>query len=197
MSRRRLLIVLGALAVVAVMVVGLVQAGSKSEAPDQTSMSLDEQRAALADAPQPFAGLHDQASELLDGSPKTVSTKLEELRGHPVVINKWGSWCGPCRLEFPVFQRVAVKYGKEVAFLGLDGKDSADEARTFLKQRPVSYPSYRDPDEKVARSLQAGTYYPTTVFIDADGKRFVHQGPYNDDAKLEQDIKRYALGRSA
>jgi hypothetical protein len=92
-----------------------------------------------------------------------------------------------------VFQRIAVKYGKRVAFLGLDGKDAVSDAKQFLRQNPVSYPSYKDPDEKVARKLKAGAYYPTTVFIDAQGRRTVHQGPYNDEATLERDIKRYAL----
>jgi thiol-disulfide isomerase/thioredoxin len=193
MSRRALLWTIGVIAVLAVLVIGLTQAGSKSEKPKAATLTLAQQRARLAGAPPELAALHDQASELLGGGPSAVDARLKDLRGRPVVINKWASWCGPCRLEFPVFQRVAVKYGKQVAFLGLDGKDNAGEARSFLRTTPLSYPSYQDPNERAAHALKAGTYYPTTVFIDAQGKRTVHQGPYNDETRLEQDIKRYAL----
>jgi thiol-disulfide isomerase/thioredoxin len=193
MSRRTVLRALGAAAIAAVLLVGVVQALSKSHKPKDSHLSLAEQQQRLAGAPEPFAALHRQASQLLDGGPSAVNERLASLRGHPVVINKWASWCGPCRLEFPVFQRVATKLGKRVAFLGLDGRDATGDARRFLSSNPVSYPSYKDPNERAAHHLKAGTYYPTTVFIDARGRRTVHQGPYDDDATLERDIRRYAL----
>ena len=195
---RRLLYIVGAVAVVAVLAIGLSQAGSTSNKADQTSMPLSEQRAKLAGAPAPLAQLHGQAATLLDGGPTAVNARIEALRaaGYPVVINKWAAWCGPCRLEFPVFQRVSVKLGKRVAFLGLDGKDDHDAATRFLAKIPLSYPSYKDPNERAAHALEAGTFYPTTVFVDRRGHRTVHQGPYEDDATLERDIARYALGRA-
>jgi cytochrome c biogenesis protein CcmG, thiol:disulfide interchange protein DsbE len=192
---RRILLLLGALGVVAVVVIGLSQADTGGDESKDT-MSAQEQRAALAGAPAPLAALHRQGSRLLGGGTKAITARLEELKGHPVVVNKWASWCGPCRLEFPVFQRVSVKLGKQVAFVGLDGKDNVGDARRFLRQNPVPYPSYEDPDERAARKLKAGTYYPTTVFIDARGKIvYTHQGGYVDDAKLIADVRRYAMGR--
>jgi thiol-disulfide isomerase/thioredoxin len=193
MHRRRVLIALGTVAVLAVLAIGLSQAGSKSGKPAKATLSLAEQRRMLAGAPAPLAELHARGSQLLGGGPKAMRAQLKALRGYPVVINKWASWCPPCRLESPIFQRVAAKLGKQVAFLGLDGKDAAGDARQFLRQIPLSYPSYQDPDERVARTLEAGAYYPTTVFIDAKGNRTVHQGGYTDEARLEQDIRRYAL----
>jgi cytochrome c biogenesis protein CcmG/thiol:disulfide interchange protein DsbE len=187
--RRRAVLLVAALGVAAVIVVGLTQAGgeSSSSGGDGFSMSLAEQQRALAGAPAPLAALHAQGSRLLDGS---LRDRLKELRGYPVVINKWGSWCPPCRLEFPVFQEVAVKRGKQIAFLGLDGKDYDGEARAFLREHPVSYPNYRDRDEKISRALGAGGLYPMTIFVDRKGKvALVHQGPFDSATSLEQAIK--------
>jgi cytochrome c biogenesis protein CcmG/thiol:disulfide interchange protein DsbE len=117
------------------------------------------------------------------------------LRGYPVVVNKWASWCGPCQSEFPAYQQAAVVFGRRVAFVGIDGKDHAPAAKAFLKRFPVTYPSYVDPGESIARTIQAATYYPQTVYFDRQGKIvFDHAGPYLSASALERDIRRYALG---
>jgi cytochrome c biogenesis protein CcmG/thiol:disulfide interchange protein DsbE len=108
-------------------------------------------------------------------------------------VNKWASWCGPCQLEFPAFQRAAVAFGRRVAFVGLDGKDHDPAASAFLKRFPVTYPSYVDPQENIARKIKAATYFPQTVYFDRQGRIvFDHAGPYVSVASLEQDIRRYA-----
>jgi cytochrome c biogenesis protein CcmG/thiol:disulfide interchange protein DsbE len=112
------------------------------------------------------------------------------------VVNAWASWCGPCRFEFPYFQRAAAEYGKRVAFLGIDSEDSDDAAATFLAEAPVPYPSYTDPDKAVRESFGAGLGLPDTAFYDRDGRLvYLKQGPYDDLAELRGDIRRYALGR--
>jgi cytochrome c biogenesis protein CcmG, thiol:disulfide interchange protein DsbE len=111
------------------------------------------------------------------------------------VVNKWASWCGPCQTEFPVFQRAAVVLGKRVAFVGIDGKDANASAAAFLKRFPVTYPSYTDPGEAIARSIQAAVYYPQTIYFNRQGKAvYDHAGPYESTAALERDIRRYVLG---
>jgi thiol-disulfide isomerase/thioredoxin len=197
MSRRRLMLLIAAFGVLAaVFAVGLSQSTpQESEAGPGAAPSPDEVRELLAGAPAPLAGLHRQASALLPGEEEALEARLRELRGHPVVVNKWASWCGPCRAEFPTFQRVSAERGKEVAFLGLNSGDARAPAKDFLRRFPLSFPSYADPREQAAQALGVAATYPMTVFYDARGKQtFIHQGPYLDAEGLEADIDRYALG---
>jgi cytochrome c biogenesis protein CcmG, thiol:disulfide interchange protein DsbE len=173
----------------ALLIAGCGAAKPRSAAPNAAQVS-----AQLRGAPAPLATLHAQADQLLGGGAGAFAGRLRSLRGSPVVINKWASWCDPCQSEFPVFQRVSVQFGRGVAFLGLDGKDHAAAAAAFLRRFPVSYPSYQDPDESIARSIQAATYYPQTVYYDRSGKQvYVHAGPYLSASALIHDIRFYVL----
>ena len=192
--KRALPWIIGVVILTAVLVIGLSQAGGdgNKEAAPAASFDLDAARQRLAGAPQPLAKLHDQSAQLLDGGVPAFERRLAELRGTPVVINKWASWCGPCRGEFPVFQQVATDRGKEIAFLGVNSGDSTQPARKFLAEYPIPFPSYVDPDERIARKLKAPANYPITVFVDARGKTaFIHQGPYESREDLAADIDRY------
>jgi thiol-disulfide isomerase/thioredoxin len=174
--------------------VAVVLAGCGGAQPRSVTPGRAQQAAAFKGSPTVLATLHRQADQLLDGGPVAFRSRLDSLRGHPVVVNKWASWCGPCRIEFPAFQRASVRYGRQVAFVGIDGKDANGSAQAFLRQFPVSYPSYTDPDENVARSIQAAIYFPQTVYFNRQGKEvYDHAGPYPTAAALESDIRRYAL----
>ena len=176
------------LAVSAAVAVGCGEAEPRNAAPSGAASVR-----ALAGAPAPLAELHHQANELLPGGPKAFTARLQTLRGHPVVVNKWASWCGPCRAEFPFFQRESVKRGKAVAFLGVNSNDEDGAARRFLARFPVSYPSYRDPDGEVARVFHGNLAFPTTAFYDARGRLVtVKQGGYATQRLLAADIDRYA-----
>jgi thiol-disulfide isomerase/thioredoxin len=148
---------------------------------------------ALAGAPKPLAQLYDQAGRLLPGGTPAFQNSLAALRGYPVVVNNWASWCGPCREEFPFFQRLSAKLGKRVAFLGVDSADSGAAAKTFLDELPVPYPSYSDPDKKISALLRITVGLPGTAFYDSDGKlAYVRQGQYASESDLAADIRRYA-----
>ena len=134
------------------------------------------------------------ASRLLTGGVGRFTSELAALAGTPVVVNQWASWCAPCRFEFPFFQRQAAALRGKVAFLGVNSKDSTDDANTFLGQYPTPYPNVEDQDASVARSYGGGRAWPTTVFYNAEGERtYVHQGVYRDEAALREAIERYAL----
>lgn len=191
---RRGLIAIGVLAVAAVLVVGLTQAGSGGSETGAPRFDLGAAKQSLAGAPAPLAGLHAQSSELLDGGTRAFRRRMKALRGRPVVVNKWASWCGPCRTEFPAFQQLGTQLGKRVAFVGVNAKDNRADAAGFLEEFPLPFPSYIDPDEEIARDIGAPANYPITVFYDENGRRaFIHQGGYRDADHLRADVERYLL----
>ncbi len=195
MTLKRVSIAAGAVALLALRAVGLVQLAGSSDSPTQPSkLTLAQMRARLGGSPAPLAALHVQAGELLPGGLGAVRARLAALRGYPVVINKWASWCVPCRSEFGAFQRASVAQGRQVAFIGLDSGDSSlRDARAFLRSFPVSYPSYYDKCGQAGAAITDSTFTPVTVFYDRSGREYIRQGPYPSAAKLEQDVRRYAL----
>jgi cytochrome c biogenesis protein CcmG, thiol:disulfide interchange protein DsbE len=149
---------------------------------------------ALAGSPPPLAALHRQANRLLPGGTDAYERRIAALRGYPVVVNVWASWCGPCRFEFPTLQRLSARYGKRVAFLGVNSQDSDDAAATFLSEDPVPYPSYTDPDKAIADSIGATLGLPDTAFYDRRGDLcYLKQGPYSDNGELAADVRSRAL----
>jgi cytochrome c biogenesis protein CcmG, thiol:disulfide interchange protein DsbE len=190
---RRALGALAAVILVAAVVIGLTQASGGSDAEKQPPFDLPAAKRTLATAPAPLNGLYAQANELLTGGEDAFGQRLGELKGHPLVINKWASWCIPCQSEFPIFQTVATERGKAVGFLGLNVNDVDAAARKFLTKRPLPYPSYVDTKEELTHSLKAPLKVaPVTVFVDREGKTaYIHPGEYKTAAQLTADIDRY------
>jgi thiol-disulfide isomerase/thioredoxin len=142
--------------------------------------------------------IYEQADELLPGGANAYKQRIESLKGLPIVVNKWASWCPPCAAEFPYFQEQARKRGARIAFLGVNTNDAKDEAAAFLAKFPVPFPSYDDPRAEVAAAMRNVVSFPATGFYDASGDlRYVHQGQFATEAELAVAIDKYALGRSA
>lgn len=155
--------------------------------------------AAPAPPPAPSSGMPSQIAANIGEASRVIEVpigaKLAALRGVPVVVNQWASWCPNCKAEFPFFQRESQRYERQVAFLGLDAQDQRSGAEAFLKKFAVNYPSVFDQSAQEAASLGGGQGWPTTFFIDRAGSEtFVHEGAYASEALLDQDIRRYALG---
>lgn len=100
---------------------------------------------------------------------------LKELRGKPVVLNFWASWCIPCREEAPRLERSwrDQARGRGVLFLGLDMQDLTDAAGRFMREFRISYLNIRDPSNRIARRYGV-TGLPETFFISARGRVVGH-----------------------
>ncbi len=182
------------ISLLALALIALAAAGCGSAEDGESGGKAPDYERALAGAPPPLAALHGQANELLPGGLGAYEKRIAALEGYPIVVNAWASWCGPCRFEFPTLQKLSARYGKRVAFIGIDSEDDADAAKTFLEEKPVPYPSYNDPDKEIAESLGA-VGFPDTAFYDREGELlYLKQGPYVEESELEEDIRRYALG---
>jgi cytochrome c biogenesis protein CcmG, thiol:disulfide interchange protein DsbE len=182
------------LALSALLIAALAAAGCGGSGGGSGGSTHPDYAQALKGAPAPLAALHEQESELLPGGTAAFDKRIEALHGYPVVANVWASWCGPCQFEFPVLQKLSARYGKQVAFIGVNSEDDEAAAKTFLREEPVPYPSYTDGDKAIARSLGAAVGLPDTAIFDKQGK-LVHlkQGPYAHDSELEEDVEHYAL----
>lgn len=163
--------------------------------PSRGPASLAAALARLTGSPPPLAALHRQADRLI-GSQAALQARIRALRGYPIVINAWASWCDPCRAEFRLFANASAIYGTNVAFLGADVNDQPASAQAFLDSHPVSYPSYQSTTNPLPHLLPGGLEgTPTTIFINRAGRVVhVHTGQYLSQGALDADIKAYVLG---
>lgn len=146
-----------------------------------------QQESALA-APQAGFLAPDFTLETLDGDHITLS----ELRGRPVLVNLWASWCGPCRAEMPAIQRIHDQYDGQFIVLAVNStsQDSRAAAQAFVDEFGFTFPVLLDTDGLVA-DLYNLRAYPSSYFVDANGviSEVVFGGPMNEAllaARIEQ-----------
>lgn len=94
---------------------------------------------------------------------------IGQLRGTPVVVNVWASWCGPCREEAPLLAAANETYGDRVRFIGVDILDERGSARDFMREYGWTYPSVFDPSGAIRDGLGL-LGQPVTLFYDASGE---------------------------
>lgn len=130
----------------------------------------------------------------LDGD----SVSLAAQRGKVVLLNVWATWCHPCRDEIPELRQIHARYrarGLELVGVSVDANGSDDAIRAFMKEFQMTYPVWRDPDERIsAQFLVIGV--PATFLIDKQGiLRWRKTGPIQpNDTTLTGAIER-ALAR--
>jgi cytochrome c biogenesis protein CcmG/thiol:disulfide interchange protein DsbE len=110
---------------------------------------------------------------------------LEDLRGRPVVLNFWASWCEPCEDEAPMLQRAWQQFGDRVAFVGVDIRDAKSDALEFVDEYGLQYAHVRD-ERLVIYDDYGLTGQPETFFIDHEGVIVEHiNGPISEDVLFQ------------
>jgi peroxiredoxin len=129
----------------------------------------------------------DISFALLEGG----SMRLADLRGTPIVVNFFAEWCAPCRKEMPDFEQVHQELGDEVAFVGIDVRDSVASAERVVKETGVTYTVGRDPSGEISQQFNV-VNMPSTFVLSADGEILaVHPGALDADGL--RDMVRDAL----
>ena len=133
------------------------------------------------------------SGKIPDVSLEEFGQKLNGLRGKPVVLNFWASWCPPCREEAPDLEKTWRKYKGKVEFIGIDiQNDTIDDALKFLEEFGVTYPQVRDNTGKIAISYKI-TGVPETFLITKDGQQVEHIVGATTEAKLSAAIEEKLL----
>ena len=113
----------------------------------------------------------------------------ESLRGRPLVLNFWATWCAPCLEEHETLQRAGASLGGDVQFLGVVYEDEEDRVKAFQQRYGSTYPSLLDPDGKAAIAYGVAGV-PETYFVDADGViRAKYAFPLNAET-LAENLKK-------
>jgi len=120
-------------------------------------------------------------------SPAQFKQLLESLKGKPVVVNIWASWCGPCNAEAPGLAREARRFQGKVQFIGVDIIDHAPPARAFIRKYGWPYPSVFDPNGAIRDDL-GFVGQPITIVYDASGNATTWSGPIPEQ-KLRTELE--------
>lgn len=104
---------------------------------------------------------------------------LSDLRGTPVLVNFWATWCPPCRAEIPALEQTYRQFGGDVLVLGVDVQENPDQVATFIQDYDMSYPVVIDGSAEVAKTYRVRAF-PTSYLIDERGVVIqIYNGPVN------------------
>ena len=123
----------------------------------------------------------------VDGQP----VRVDAIRG-PAVINLWASYCAPCRVELPAFQRLSQRLGDRLHVIGVDTYDGREAARSIGEDFGLTFPTLYDRDAVLQSTLGRGAVLPMTVFVDGNGRiRHVDTSGALDDEALSTLVARH------
>jgi len=120
--------------------------------------------------PSPVASLPSSPTALPQMSFDQFQQMLAGLKGKPVLVNFWASWCGPCKAEAPVLAQMSKRYAGRIQFVGVDVADQPGAARAYIQRYGWEYPSVADPTYEIRRGFGL-LGQPDTILYDAAGKR--------------------------
>ncbi|MFD8394190.1 TlpA family protein disulfide reductase [Streptomyces sp. NPDC059680] len=190
MSTRSRAVLLSAVAAVAALTLSACGKGGTSGGGGNTNFVTGKNGIATVPAGK-RASAPDLSGKTIDGRTLDVA----DYKGQVVVINVWGSWCGPCREEAQYFSKVSKQYdGKGVRFVGINTRDtSTTPAVAFEKEHGISYPSLYDPTGRLMLRFKKGTLnpqlIPSTLVIDRHGKVAARALEALDDTALLKMLK--------
>ena len=125
-----------------------------------------------------------------DGQPVSLS----HLKGKPVLINFWATWCGPCRMEMPYLQQVYDEWrGKGLVLLAINIGESPSQVAEFMQSQGLSLPVLLDGEENIAVMYNVRAI-PTTFFIDGDGIiQDMKVGAFQNKAEIESSLSKLVM----
>ncbi len=185
---------------VGVLFVALLGYGLASQAPIRTiDGQLAQGRTAVAPGfklPVLHRGELGPLAQRVRGPLADGRLSLAELRGAPVVLNFWASWCDPCRKEAPLLEASWRRSRSDgVVFVGLNMQDARSDARRFLNEFAVSYPNVREPDDARARAWGT-TGLPETFFLSRDGRVVAHVVGLIREPQMRAGLEAAMTGRA-
>lgn len=164
------------------------------------SLANDDDDTVVIDTRVTFETPSIETNAQVEGDPLPDSTvqdlqgneiNIASLVGQPMVINLWGSTCGPCKQELPDFAAVHLVYGDDVRFVGISYLAASDREEAFARDRGVQYELYYDADYEFMNDVGV-VAFPVTLFVDANG-RIVEQTGQLDEAELTDLIENTLL----
>ncbi len=156
---------------------------SKKYTPESSSADISENSEEIQKIQAPNFTVYDNNGN---------TVKLSDLKGKPVILNFWATWCGPCKSELPAFDKMYEKYKDKINFMMInltDGdRETKDAVMEFVLKEGYSFPVYYDTTKEAAYAY--GTYsIPVSMFIDKDGYILGEYRSVMSEALLEAYIK--------
>ncbi|NDJ51724.1 MAG: TlpA family protein disulfide reductase [Chloroflexi bacterium] len=130
----------------------------------------------------------EPAPDFVGMTPDGEELALSDLRGRPVAINFWATWCGPCRVEMPDLEAASQHDQKEgLVVLGVNIGETEEEVRAFYEELGVTFPTVLDPNGDIVETYRVRGF-PTTVWVDADGNVFSYRIGVLTESEIEETV---------
>lgn len=162
------------------------QASASDGGSSSNAVSISDTSSPLVGKPAP-----DFTLPVPNGGGKTIH--LSDLRGKPVVLNFWASWCGPCNQEAPVLSQAWPQLqSKGIQLLGVEGPEDLSFSRNFLQKYNITYQNVQDTPNNSTSVAYGVTAFPETVFIDKNGIVVAkYAAPFTDVQTLDKELAHF------